>query len=82
MSREFSRFGYSTAKVKKIIVYETVKEAPDAQNHETFLTDELSPEERRNLIRFGPGTSVQRERKVAINLLRKYKPIIKLNKYK
>ena len=25
-SREFSRFGYSTAKVKKIIVYETVKD--------------------------------------------------------
>lgn len=47
-----------------------------------YLPEEMSPEERRNLIRFGPGAGVQRERKVAINLLRKYKPIINLNKYK
>ena len=81
-SREFSRFGYSTAKVKKIIVYETVKDSAPVNPNHTYLPEDMSPEERRNLIRFGPGTDVQRERKVAINLLRKYKPIINLNKYK
>ena len=56
--------------------------APDAPNVEDILTDDMTDEERRNLIRFGPVTTGQREQTVAINLLRKYRPIINLNNYK
>ena len=41
----------------------------------------MTKEERINLIRFGPDKN-KKPRKIAVDLLQKYKPMINLNKYK
>lgn len=43
---------------------------------------ELTKEQRINLIRYGPDAIQNKTKKIAINLLAKYKPMINLNEYR
>ena len=65
--------------MKKIIVYETVQNTGENKKKKD---EALTKEERINLIRYGPDAGPKEETKVAINLLRKYKPMINLNRYR
>ena len=75
-----SPFRYISGTVKKIMVYETVKK--EETNTKEKNDEILTKEERINLIRYGPNADKKEEKKIAINLLRKYKPIINLNRYR
>lgn len=61
--------------MKKVIVYEEVE-----PTH--LCTAELTKEQRVNLIRYGPDSILNKPKRIPINLLAKYKPMINLNEYR
>ena len=63
------------SKVKKVIIYE---EAEAQKVNEK----ELTKEQRISLIRYGPDAILNKPKKIAINLLAKYKPMINMNEYR
>lgn len=46
-----------------------------------IFTENMTKEERINLIRFGPQV-IAKDEKIAVNLLKKYKPSVNLNLFK
>lgn len=66
--------GEKVGRVSKVIVYE------DNPNKKKIDINTLSQEEKILAIRFGLDAVKRNDDKVAVNLLKKYKPIINLNK--
>jgi hypothetical protein len=66
---------YKASKVKKVIVYEEAE--PEKIDEKT-----LTKEQRINLIRYGPDSIMNKPKRIPINLLAKYRPMINLNEYK
>lgn len=67
--------------MKSCIIYETIEEQGQSDFSPEALKN-MSKEDRINLIRFGPDKSGNKPKKIAVDLLQKYKPILNLNKYK
>ena len=59
------------SKVRKVIVYEEAEQ-------QKINDAELTKEQKINLIRYGPDAITNKTKKIAINLLAKYKPMINL----
>jgi hypothetical protein len=66
---------YKASKIKKVIIYEET-------NDKKIDTKDLTKEEKINLIRYGPDAILNKPKRIAINLLAKYKPMINLAEYR
>jgi hypothetical protein len=58
-----------------VVIYEET-------NEQKIDHDHLTKEEKINLIRYGPDAILNRPKRIAINLLAKYKPMINLTEYR
>ena len=74
------------APIDKIIVLETKKIKVDLRPPEQQLTEQMTLEERQNIIRFGTkvakGEPAEKEVQVEVNLLEKYVPLINIKEIK
>ena len=81
-AQKLQKYSVSKFNIKSVIIYENVEDNSNSNGIDPEIMKNMSKEDRINLIRFGPDTTNNKPKQVAVDLLAKYKPKLNLNKYK